>query len=107
MIDLTAEQYSQQNQPYRYNVTLVITVTSTQVDKVRSIIARQGELLKQGVAIGLHYALFLRADMGQRWMLIAKLSVTDYFDRDHISSGLQQIDRSSKADLEFQLRLKL
>lgn len=56
---------------------------------------------------GLHYALFLRADMGQRWMLIAKLSVTDYFDRDHISSGLQQIDRSSKADLEFQLRLKL
>ena len=29
----------------------VITVTSTQVDKVRSIIARQGELLKQGVAI--------------------------------------------------------
>ena len=51
MIDLTAEQYSQQNQPYRYNVTLVITVTSTQVDKVRSIIARQGELLKQGVAI--------------------------------------------------------
>ena len=47
------------------------------------------------------------ADMGQRWMLIAKLSVTDYFDRDHISSGLQQIDRSSKADLEFQLRLKL
>ncbi len=45
--------------------------------------------------------------MGQRWMLIAKLSVTDYFDRDHISSGLQQIDRSSKADLEFQLRLKL
>ena len=48
---------------------------------------------------GLHYALFLRADMGQRWMLIAKLSVTDYFDRDHISSGLQQIDRSSKADL--------
>lgn len=56
---------------------------------------------------GLHYALFLRADMGQRWMLIAKLSVTDYFDRDHISSGLQQIDRSSKADLELQLRLKL
>lgn len=51
VIDLTAEQYSQQNQPYRYNVTLVITVTSTQVDKVRSIIARQGELLKQGVAI--------------------------------------------------------
>lgn len=51
VLDLTAEQYSQQNQPYRYNVTLVITVTSRNVDKVRSIIARQGELLKQGVAI--------------------------------------------------------
>ena len=48
---IAAKQYSQQNQSYRYNVTLVITVTSTQVDKVRSIIARQGELLKQGVAI--------------------------------------------------------
>ena len=39
------------NHAYRYNITLVITVTSSNVDLVRSIIARQGELLKQGVAI--------------------------------------------------------
>ena len=42
VIDLSAE---------RYNITSVITVTSTKVDKVRSIIAKQGDLLKEGVAI--------------------------------------------------------
>lgn len=51
VIDLSAEQYVQNNKPYRYNITLVITVTSKNVERVRSIIARQGELLKQGVAI--------------------------------------------------------
>ncbi len=51
VIDLSADQYSSNNKPYRYNVTLVITVTSSQVDRVRAIMARQGELLKQGVAI--------------------------------------------------------
>lgn len=51
VIDLNAEQYSSGNHTYRYNVTLVITVTSGNVDLVRSIIARQGELLKQGVAV--------------------------------------------------------
>ncbi len=51
VVDLSAEQYVQNNKPYRYNITLVITVTSKNVERVRSIIARQGELLKQGVAI--------------------------------------------------------
>ena len=51
VVDLSADQYSANNKPYRYNITLVITVTSKHVDRVRSIIARQGELLKQGVAI--------------------------------------------------------
>ncbi len=51
VVDLSADQYSSNNKPYRYNITLVITVTSKNVDRVRSIIARQGELLKQGVAI--------------------------------------------------------
>ena len=37
---------------------------------------------------------------------MARLAVTDYFDRDHISSGLQQINRSSMSDLELQLRWK-
>ena len=51
VIDLSAEQYSSNDRPYRYNVTLVITVTSRNVNLVRGIIARQGELLKQGIAI--------------------------------------------------------
>jgi hypothetical protein len=49
--DLNAREYGERNQPYRYIVTSVITVTSGQVQKVRSIIARQGDLLKEGVAI--------------------------------------------------------
>lgn len=51
VIDINAEQYSGNDKPYRYNVTAVMTVTSTHVDHVRQIIARQGELLKQGVAV--------------------------------------------------------
>lgn len=51
VIDLSADQYNSNDHAYRYNITLVVTVTSNNVDLVRSIIARQGELLKQGVAI--------------------------------------------------------
>lgn len=51
VIDLNADRYSDNHQPYRYNVTSIITVTSNNVKLVRSIIARQGELLKKGVAI--------------------------------------------------------
>ena len=51
VIDLSAERYGGDQKNYRYNITSVITVTSTKVDKVRSIIAKQGDLLKEGVAI--------------------------------------------------------
>lgn len=51
IIDLDAERYSNNQTGYRYNVTSVITVTSTQVDLVRRLISEQGELLKQGIAI--------------------------------------------------------
>ena len=51
VIDMSADQYNSTAHAYRYNVTLVITVSCNKVDLVRSIIARQGELLKQGVAI--------------------------------------------------------
>ena len=51
VVDLTAREYSDHNQPYRYIVTSVITVTSQHVKKVRDILARQGDLLKEGVAI--------------------------------------------------------
>lgn len=51
VIDMNANQYNQQINTYRYNITSTITVTSRNVKLVRSIIARQGELLKQGVAV--------------------------------------------------------
>ena len=51
VIDLNAERYSDNRSQYRYNVTSIITVTSRNVKLVRSIIARQGELLREGVAI--------------------------------------------------------
>jgi hypothetical protein len=33
--------------------------------------------------------------------------VTNYFDRDTISSSYQEIDRSSKTDVDIQLRWKI
>jgi hypothetical protein len=55
---------------------------------------------------GIHYSLNLLADLSRHVMLMAKVTTTDYFDRNHISSGLQQIDHSSMTDLELQLRWK-
>ena len=51
VIDLNADQYNTNNRGFRYNITSTVTVTSSNVELVRSIIARQGELLKQGVAV--------------------------------------------------------
>ncbi len=51
VVDLQAREYSDNNKPYRYIITSVITVTSGDVKKVRGILARQGDLLKEGVAI--------------------------------------------------------
>ena len=51
VLDMNAREYGDNRQPYRYLVTSFITVTSTDVPKVRRIIARQGDLLKEGVAI--------------------------------------------------------
>ncbi len=51
VIDLNADQWNNNVRKFRYNITSTITVTSSQVELVRGIIARQGELLKQGVAV--------------------------------------------------------
>ncbi len=56
--------------------------------------------------IGLHYALFARAELSPNLALILQSSTTSYFDRDKISSGLQQINGSTKSDLELQMRWK-
>ena len=55
---------------------------------------------------GIRYALFARFDISSSLLVIAKCGTTDYFDRDHISSGLQQIDHSSQTDLELQVKWK-
>ncbi|MDE7397258.1 MAG: SIMPL domain-containing protein [Muribaculum sp.] len=51
VVDLQADRYRSGDIPYRYNVTNVIVVTSSKVDQVRSLIDRQTELLKQGIAV--------------------------------------------------------
>lgn len=51
VIDLSAERYNTQPVPQRYNITSTIIVTSQNVKLVRSIMAKQGELLQQGIAI--------------------------------------------------------
>lgn len=51
VIDLQADRYRPDNIPYRYNVTNVVVVTSSQVDKVKSLIERQTELIRQGIAV--------------------------------------------------------
>lgn len=51
VVDLQAERYSSGPTPFRYNVTNVVVVTSSKVEKINFLIKRQVELLKQGVAI--------------------------------------------------------
>lgn len=52
IIDMQADRYSSYNQnPYRYNVTNVVVVTSSKVEKINELIKKQAELLKQGVAV--------------------------------------------------------
>ena len=51
VLDLQAERYNNGTTPFRYNVTNVVVVTSSQVEKINALVKRQVELLKQGVAI--------------------------------------------------------
>ena len=53
---------------------------------------------------GTRLAVSVKGKVNQNMTLIAKVGVTDYFDRDHISSGLQQINHSSQTDADIQLR---
>lgn len=51
VVDMQADRYNSSPIPYRYNVTSVIVVTSSKVEMINKLIARQTELLKQGIAI--------------------------------------------------------
>lgn len=54
IFDKDAQTYNSEAR-YRYNATVVITVASTQVEKVNALIQRQAELIKSGVALGNYY----------------------------------------------------
>lgn len=51
IIDRQADNYGNEMLSYRYKATSVITVTSTNVEKVRQLMRKQTELMKQGIAI--------------------------------------------------------
>ena len=55
---------------------------------------------------GIRYSLLARMDISRKLILMAKIGITDYFDRSTISSGLQAINGSSMADIDLQLRWK-
>lgn len=49
--DTQAERYNSDDNRYRYKVTNVVVVTSQKVDSIRSLIERQTELMRQGIAV--------------------------------------------------------
>lgn len=53
IVDRWAETYasSEATKMDRYNITSVITVSTTKVEQARKLMSRMGELLKQGIAI--------------------------------------------------------
>lgn len=51
IVDMLADRYNSNKVSNRYNVTSVITVSSSQVSKARGLMSRMGELLKEGIAI--------------------------------------------------------
>ena len=55
---------------------------------------------------GIRYALVARSEISHHLLVIAKLGCTNYFDRNHISSGKQEIAGSRQMDLEVQVKWK-
>lgn len=56
---------------------------------------------------GIRYAMIAQVKVIPRLTFIVKLATTDYFDRNAIGSGLQQIDHSSQTDLTLQLKWRM
>ena len=55
---------------------------------------------------GYRFSAHLRYTWKDRIILETKYGLTHYQDRDHISSGLEEIQGNNKSDLSFQLRVK-
>lgn len=56
---------------------------------------------------GMRLLMLMKADAGQHLRVSARIGHSRYFDRDVISSGLQQIDGNSLTDLDVQVRWRL
>jgi hypothetical protein len=56
---------------------------------------------------GIRYWLMVRANIRKKLMFTLKGGVTNYFDRNTIGSGYQQVDKSSLTDIDVQVRCKL
>lgn len=55
---------------------------------------------------GNRFTANIRYDISKNMMLIAKLGLTKYYDRDTIGSGWDEINDNKKADLQLQFRAK-
>jgi hypothetical protein len=55
---------------------------------------------------GIRYAVMAEAKIGKNVAVTMKAGTTDYFDRNHVSEGLQQVNRSALTDVEGQVRIK-
>ena len=65
--DRQADNYGNEIMNYRYKAACVITVTSTNVDKVRQLMNRQSELMKQGI----DYLFLFWLSIGVVFLLVA------------------------------------
>lgn len=55
VFDKFAQQYNSNDTPYRYYVTAVLTVTSSQVEKVNALVREQAEFIRLGVPLSNDY----------------------------------------------------
>ncbi len=49
--DQAADRYNSSQNPYRYQITNVVVVTSSNVERVRSLITQTTSLMRQGIAV--------------------------------------------------------
>ncbi|MDY3914859.1 MAG: SIMPL domain-containing protein [Phocaeicola sp.] len=112
VIDMSAQRYDS-NVKYRYNITSCITVTSKNVKLVRSIISKQGALLKDGIAIEeggyenpITYEFVSFADMKPKMMqeAIENAAKTAQQFAEHSHSKLNKIIRADQGQFSIEDR---
>ncbi len=55
---------------------------------------------------GMRFSLSSRYDICKNFMIMLHYGITKYFDRNKISSGLREVNKSYLSDLDIQLRIK-